>query len=65
MTRDVDSGDLYSAALELRACANSWEPSARLLGNVRADMLAAVMSDYLRLRFQAGITGRQEKENAK
>lgn len=47
---------LYEKALELRQCVNSWEPGARLLGNVRADEISAILKDYTRLRLQAGIS---------
>lgn len=52
----MTTSDLYSKALELRLCARSWEPGVRLLGNVRADEISAIVSDYVRLRMEAGIS---------
>ena len=54
--QELSSGKLYDVGLELRICANSWEPEARLLGNIKASELKAMASDYVRLRLQAGIS---------
>lgn len=37
---------LDDVAAELRTCALAWEPSARLLGNVRADDIASLCDRY-------------------
>jgi len=42
--------DLYSKALELKQCAKSWDPDARLLGNVKASEIVAILNDYTSLR---------------
>lgn len=50
------SGRLYETGLDLRICADAWEPDARLIGNIRAGDLAEMARDYARLRLQAGIS---------
>lgn len=40
--REPDEAEVLRAADELRACAASWEPDARLLGNVTAAQIVAV-----------------------
>jgi len=53
--RDTSSGDLFTAALDLRLCAKSWEPETCLLGNVTAKQIENIIKDYTRLRFEKGI----------
>ncbi len=56
MPDKMTSSEKYSKALELRMCADSWEPNVMLLGNVSADAIKQICSDYARLRLQAGIS---------
>lgn len=53
------TGELYDAALMLRIHAQAWEPGARILGNVRADTIEAVMDDYIKLRLELGISNHE------
>ncbi len=55
MNELLDSGYLYGKGLELRQCVVGWEPDAKLLGNVSALEIKAVLDDYLKLRLEKGI----------
>lgn len=52
---EYSSSELFSKALELQQCAHCWVDEAKLLGNVSAKELRAVMKDYLKLRLEKGI----------
>lgn len=47
---------LYGKALELRQCARSWEKNVHLLGDVTAEDIDQIMSDYIKLRLREGIS---------
>ena len=47
--------DMYTAARETLNCALHWEGDARLIGNVRAEDIAAFSADYLRMKLNSGI----------
>lgn len=50
-TAGPDAGTMNEGvAGDVLACAESWEPSARLLGNVRADEIAALCRAFIRYR---------------
>lgn len=42
--------DLEAIAVDVHQCATSWEPGARLIGNVRADEIAHLAAEVMRLR---------------
>ena len=50
------TSDLYATALDVRVCAEAWEPDALLIGNVSAGDIRAMVEDYLRLRLKEGVS---------
>ncbi len=42
--------NLPQVAQHMQQCGQAWEPDVRLIGNCRADDIAAIAADYLRIR---------------
>ena len=64
----LDGGSLNIVAQELKKCADSWQPKARLLGNVRAEDISRLceanvsMLAYVKSKIE--ITEQMQKEDS-